>query len=130
MANLNAPPSQMPVPGPMGPDAGAPVEAGMITPQQPAGEMAAADVNVKMAMDVLSAQLPVFGAGTEKGKALLDVLKKLGSTFGVDASKNSGAVPAEIAALLGALPSGAPGAPPSPPIAGGPPVPPPPPPGV
>lgn len=87
-------------------------------------------MNVKMALDVLTNVLPIYGAGSEKGKTLLEVLKKLATTFGVESSKHAEAVPAEIAALVGAMPPGQ-GGPPQAPVTGGPPLPPSPvPPGV
>lgn len=123
-----------PPPGPQGPLAGAapgmppegatpPLEAPLPSPQKPHGDEALADVNVKMALDVLTNVLPIYGATSEKGKALMDVLKKLSMNFGVETSKHAEAVPAEIAALVGAMPPGQ-GGPPQSPVTGGPPLPP------
>lgn len=94
----------------------------MLSPQRPAGEEAMADVNVKMAMDILTGTLPVYGAGTDKGRSLMKVLTELSKEFGVQASKQTEAVPAEIAALVSSL-QGAPGQPTPQPIAGGAPLP-------
>lgn len=99
-----------------------PVEAPMVTPQKAHGDEAMADVNVKMAMDVMTNLLPIYGVTSDKGKALMEVLNKMAKVFGVEASKHADAVPAEIAALVSSL-QGGPGQPPPQPIAGGPPLP-------
>lgn len=94
----------------------------MTSPQKPAGDEALADVNVKMAMDVLTNVLPIYGATSEKGMAIMDTLKKLSTRFGLETSKHQEAVPAEVAAMLHGL-QGSPGMPPPQPIAGGAPLP-------
>ena len=90
----------------------------MVSPQQASGDEAMADVNVKMVTDILTNVLPIYGVHSDKGKALMDILKKLSSTFGVETSKAGPAVPAEVAAMISAM-KGSPGAPPPSPITGG-----------
>ncbi len=107
------------VPGGASPAMPPPPEAGMLTPQKNAGDEAMADVNVRIAMDVLTSQLPIYGPGSAKGQCLLDVLKKLSKDFGeLDQAKPLQA--AEIQQLLSQVPGGSPNLP----VAGGPPVPP------
>jgi len=90
----------------------------MQSPQNPAGEKAMAAVNVKMAMDVLTNVLPIFGVTSEEGKTIMEVLNKMARQFGHETSKHQDAVPAEVAALVASL-KGGPGAPPPTPVAGG-----------
>src|ERR1700758_211362 len=112
MRGMELPPSQPPAIPPGMPPGGpsAPSEAPMMSPQKAAGDEAMADVNAKMAMDVLTNLLPIYGVGSEKGKTLMEVLNKLSRSFGVDVSKHHEAVPAEIAALVASL-KGGPGMP-------------------
>ncbi len=90
----------------------------MMQPQNPHGDEAMGEVNVKLAMDVLTHVLPLFGADTEKGASVLKALSLLGKSFGKKSQEAGDLEPAQIQALLGALPQGMGGPPPSPLMSG------------
>ena len=106
------------MPGGGAPNQG-PVSAPMTTPQPNEGEKQSAMAQVQMSMDLMEQTLKAFGTETEEGMAIIDVLKKLGTTFGSKKEKARGLIPSEIMNLVSSLPKGAGGMPP--PGAGAPP---------
>lgn len=80
-----------PLPG--GGQAG-PAAAPMNTPQKKDGEREKGRVHVHVAINMLEAALPPFGAESKEGKVILAVLAKLANTFGD--SNASDLVPAEL----------------------------------
>jgi hypothetical protein len=95
----------------------------MSTPQPNSGEKEAAKIKVQQAMDLLEQSLPDFGAESEEGGAVLQVLSTLGKKFGgQDRARSKELMPAELMNLMSSLPRGPGGMkPPGPGGAGGPP---------
>ena len=112
-----APPGQLPPGGP------APGGAPASQDQMSAGIKAKADQMVQGAGTLLSMAMPMYGPGTEEGKAVMEVLKHLSTKFsltsGPDAMK-------QMIQHLSAMKQGAPGGAPAgaPPQGGQPPMPP------
>lgn len=86
----------------------------MHSPQAAHGDHAMADVNVKLALDILTNTLPMYGSDSEKGQAILDSLRKLGKIFSTKLGDAKQLQPTEIASLLQASGQGQ-----QPPLAGG-----------
>lgn len=108
-------------PGLMPGAAGAPppAEAPMMAPQQAGGDEAMADVNVNLAMQVLSNTIAMYAPGSAKAVAVIDVLKRLSKDFGEKDKGSKDLMPAEIQQLLSSLPQHAGGQPPNPLMGGG-----------
>lgn len=87
---------------PPGP-ASAPNEAPMTTPQEPAGDVAMAELAIHEAMQLLMRALPAYGPTSKEGGELLSVLKSLGRAFGEQEQRGREMVPAEIMQHLQAL---------------------------
>lgn len=85
----------MPEPGPMA--------APMSTPQEPEGQRQGGMVQVSMALEIMSQALPQIGAHTEEGQAVLKALTSLSKLFGQPKQKEL--IPAEVAQMVGAMPS-------------------------
>ena len=81
-----------------------PMASPMTTPEPKAGNKEGARINVQMAMDLLQQSLPAFGSDSEEGKAILEIMKKLGSTFGAREAQTRELVPAEILQMISTLP--------------------------
>lgn len=91
------PPGAGPTPEP-GPSA-----APMSTPQEPEGTKQGGMVQVAMALELMQQALPQVGAHTEEGKSLLKALTSLAKHFGQPKQKEL--IPAEVAQMVGAMPS-------------------------
>lgn len=103
-------------------EASGPNEAPISQPQQPLGDEVVGSVNVHIAMEVLENTLPKFGSTSEKGQAILEVLRRLSKTFGGTDAQMKQLAPAEIEQLLHAAGGDMqPPAPPTPTSAGVPP---------
>jgi hypothetical protein len=76
----------------------------MSTPEPKAGNKEGARINVQMAMDLLQQSLPAFGSDSEEGKAILEIMKKLGTAFGAREAQTRELVPAEILQMISTLP--------------------------
>ncbi len=83
----------------------------MATPAPQEGLQQEAMVNISMVMQLLEHSLPAFGSTSDKGKAIVDVLKKLGGTFGEDRAKSEELIPAELQQLLQKIPGAGGGSP-------------------
>jgi len=81
-----------------------PMASPMSTPEPKAGNKEGARINVQMAMDLLQQSLPAFGSDSEEGKAILEIMKKLGSAFGAREAQTRELVPAEILQMISTLP--------------------------
>jgi len=81
-----------------------PMASPMSTPEPKAGNKEGARVNVQMAMDLLQQSLPAFGSDSAEGKAILEIMKKLGSAFGAREAQTRELVPAEILQMISTLP--------------------------
>ena len=81
-----------------------PMASPMTTPEPKAGNKEGARINVQMAMDLLQQSLPAFGSDSEEGKAILEIMKKLGSAFGAREAQTRELVPAEILQMISTLP--------------------------
>lgn len=86
------------------PNEAPPMAAPMSTPEPKAGNVEGARVNVQMAMDLIQQSLPAFGVDSPEGKSLLQILKTLGSTFGMKEAQTRELVPAEILQMIQTLP--------------------------
>ena len=95
-----------------------PVSSPMSTPQPNEGEKQGAKIKVQQAMDLLEQALPEFGAESEEGGAVLQVLSTLGKKFGgEDRARSKELMPAELMNLMAAMPRGPGGM--KPPMPGG-----------
>lgn len=108
-AGANAPASAMPTPQsptamPQQPNEAPPMASPMTTPEPKSGNKEGARINVQMAMDLLQQSLPAFGSDSEEGKAILEIMKKMGSTFGMREAQTRELVPAEILQMIQTLP--------------------------
>ena len=74
----------------------------MAKPQEKEGLKEAARVNIHIAMNMLEQALPVFGAESKEGKAILKNLTSLSKDFGQNDA--SDLVPAEILQMNKSLP--------------------------
>jgi len=81
-----------------------PMAAPMSTDEPKMGNVAAAQINVQMAMDLLRQTVPMFGSGSEEGKMILGLLSKLAGKFGEREAKTRELVPAEILQMIQTLP--------------------------
>jgi hypothetical protein len=86
------------------PDEAPPMASPMSTPEPKAGNKEGARINVQMAMDLLQQSLPAFGFDSIEGKAILEIVKKMGSTFGMREAQTRELVPAEILQMIQTLP--------------------------
>ena len=89
---------------PQQPNEAPPMSAPMSTPEPKAGNKEGARINVQMAMDLLQQSLPAFGSDSEEGKAILEIMKKMGSAFGMREAQTRELVPAEILQMIQTLP--------------------------
>ena len=81
-------------------EAGAPVGAGMSTPQPNEGAQAQAQVGITMAMDLLEKSLIAYGSESKEGGEILKALSGLQRIFGAQRKESEGLVPAELRALI------------------------------
>lgn len=99
----------LPGAGGMPPGAGMPPQepgpsaAPMSTPQEPEGVKQGGMVQVAMALELMQQALPQVGVHTEEGKSLLKALTQLAKHFGQPKQKEL--IPAEVAQMVGAMPS-------------------------
>ncbi len=104
------------------PGVAAPAGAPMTVPQQHSGLVAAAIVKVQTAIKLLEQSVPVLGASSDDGQAVLGALKTIGARFGGNGDASQSLQPAEVLAQMAAIkqapsvpgPGGAPNAPPPP----------------
>lgn len=88
---------------PGGPATPPPMEAmgsPMSTPQPAAGDMAAAQVQIGMAMDMLEKSLYAFGSESQEGQSILSALQTLTKKFGEARSNTKELIPEEMRQLL------------------------------
>lgn len=114
----------MPPSPPQGVPQSAPVTSPMSKPEPKEGDKMGAMVQVQMAIKILEKTLQGFGAQSEEGSAIIDVLGKLSKTFGHSKDKSQELIPAELMSLIGSImpkgPAGAgAGGPPGMPPGGG-----------
>lgn len=81
-----------------------PMASPMSTDEPKMGNVAAAQINVQMAMDLLRQTLPMFGSQSEEGKMILDMLSKMAGKFGQREANTRELVPAEILQMIQTLP--------------------------
>lgn len=79
-----------------------PAAAPMATPEKKEGKQEKARLRVHIGMNMLEQALAEFGAESKEGAVLLDVLKKIGRTFGDN--DTSDLVPAEMADIVSSMP--------------------------
>lgn len=104
-ASVGGSPNAQPVTAkPEQPNEAPPMASPMSTPEPKAGSVEGARVNVQMAMDLLQQSLPAFGPNSPEGKAVMDILGKLGSAFGMKEAQTRELVPAEILQMIQTLP--------------------------
>lgn len=99
LARLGQPPPAQQLPGGGAPG---PAATPMATPQKKDGSREMARVKIHVAMNMLEAALPTFGAESKEGKALLKTLMALAKDFGENDA--SDLVPAEIASIFKSMP--------------------------
>jgi hypothetical protein len=75
----------------------------MSTPQEPEGAKQGGMVQIAMALELMQQALPQIGAHTEEGKSVLKALTQLAKHFGHPKQKEL--IPAEVAQMVGAMPS-------------------------
>lgn len=81
-------------------ESGAPVGAGMSTPQPNEGAQAQAQVSITMAMDLLEKALIAYGSESKEGGEILKSLSGLQRIFGAQRKEAEGLVPAELRSLI------------------------------
>lgn len=81
-------------------ESGAPVGAGMSTPQPNEGAQAQAQVGITMAMDLLEKALIAYGSESKEGGEILKSLSGLQRIFGAQRKESEGMIPAELRALI------------------------------
>lgn len=79
-----------------------PAAAPMATPQPKDGKREMALVHIHIGMNSLEQALPAFGAESEEGSVIIDVLKKLGRKFGDN--DTSDLVPAQMKKMFEGMP--------------------------
>ena len=89
-----------------------PVSSPMSTPQSNEGEKMNAMSQVQMCTKILEQTLAAFGSDTEEGRTVLEVLRKLSTTFGESKDRGRALIPSEIMNLVSSLPQGSGGLPP------------------
>lgn len=110
----------MPPGGGVAPQGGqAPAAAGMMTPQEPAGQQEASRVEVLLATKMLERAIPAFGSQSKEGQAIMTALKSLGAHFGKTEGSTEQLMPAELRKMISEFTG--PGMPGPPPGAGAPP---------
>lgn len=78
------------------PPAGGP----MMAPAPKEGDTAAAMVKISTVFQLLEQALPAFGAQSDQGKAIVDVLKKLSGSFGEQRAGADQLIPAQLMELM------------------------------
>lgn len=104
---------QGPPAAPPAPAEAAPVGSPMSAPTAQEGNKTMASVSIQAAMKLLQNAMPHYGLGSDEGRALLDVLKKLAIQFGAPTEVNH-LVPAEIQSLVRSIQQGTPAQMPAP----------------
>jgi hypothetical protein len=86
-----------------------PAAAPMATPEKKEGKEQMGALKVHIAMNMLEQALPLLGAESKEGRAVLKVLSSLANSFGEN--DTSDLVPAEMADIVSSMPSVGGGAP-------------------
>lgn len=87
------------MPGAPPPDSAGPLGSPGMHPQDMQGEQAQGLAMAQTAIELLSMSLPLLGAGSEEGDAVLSALKSLTKKLGMKAQQHEGLVPAQIEML-------------------------------
>lgn len=93
------PPGGQPPGGAPAPDSAGPLGSPGMHPQDMKGEQAQGLAMAQMAIETLSMSLPLLGAQSEEGEAVLSALKALTRKLGMKAQQHEGLVPAQIEML-------------------------------